>query len=68
MSGYDSGDLVGKTVTTGKRNRIQNQDMMPNEDISMPVKPYTFDAVKPGKRDTPLDAGGSATPGGMTTK
>lgn len=54
-------EVVGKTVTTGKRNQICNDGMKPG-DISLPVKKYSFDAVTPGKRDTTLDAGGSATP------
>jgi hypothetical protein len=57
-------DLVGRTVTTGKRNYNQNKDMAP-KNISLPVKPYVVTPVTPGVRDTPLDAGGSATPKGM---
>lgn len=53
-------DLVGKTVTTGKRNVSVNQDMAPG-DITLPVKPYSFEGVTRGVRDTTL-GGGSANP------
>lgn len=57
-------DLQGKTVTTGSRN-LNNIPNMGREDISCcPTFGKKFEAPEPtmGKRDTPLDAGGSATP------
>jgi hypothetical protein len=65
----DKGGMVGRTVETGKRNVIQNQDMMISGNIELPVKPYVIPSeVVPGVRDTPLDAGGSANPDGNKTK
>ena len=65
-------DLVGKTVETGSRNHIQNQDMMISGDIELPVKQYTFEPVGRAERDTPLDHGaagqGSATHAGGSSK
>ena len=56
-----STDLVGKTVTTGKRNYNQNNDMTPKS-IDLPIKKFEAPPVSSGKRDTPLSSGGSATP------
>lgn len=54
-------DLVGKTVTTGKRNQIQNDGMAPKNIDCCPnfASPYKPAPVSKGKRDTVLDAGGS---------
>ena len=60
---YKTGDLAGKSVTTGKRNVNPATDMAPGN-TSLPVKPYTFEGVTPGRRYTTLDAGGEKSLGG----
>lgn len=57
-------DQKGRTTSGAYSEAMKGQ----GEPLKGFAKPYTFEPVGEAKRDTPLDAGGSATPSGMTTK